>query len=317
MPDQPTTNTLQLGPGGPAISPLGIGTWAWGDRMVWGYGSGDYSDSDLREAFRISIEAGITFFDTAEVYGMGRSETILGENVRAAGAKVVIATKFFPFPWRLGRGTVVRALRRSLARLGVEQVDLYQIHWPTPLVAVDTLINGLADAVEAGLTKTVGVSNYNVEQMRQAHEALARRGVPLTSNQVQYSLVHRQPERSGLSDVCRELGITLIAYSPLGMGTLTGKYTPENPPPGTRGRRYSREFLSNLQPLIAKMRDIGATHGDKTPAQVALNWVMGKGAVPIPGAKNARQAQDNVEALNWSLTEAELAALDAASQHVE
>jgi aryl-alcohol dehydrogenase-like predicted oxidoreductase len=285
--------------------------------MVWGYGSGDYADSDLREAFRISIEAGITFFDTAEVYGMGRSETILGENVRAAGAKVVIATKFFPFPWRLGRGTVVRALRRSLARLGVEQVDLYQIHWPTPLVAVDTLINGLADAVEAGLTKTVGVSNYNVEQMRQAHEALARRGVPLTSNQVQYSLVHRQPERSGLSDVCRELSITLIAYSPLGMGTLTGKYTPENPPPGTRGRRYSREFLSNLQPLIAKMRDIGATHGDKTPAQVALNWVMGKGAVPIPGAKNARQAQDNVEALNWSLTEAELAALDAASQHVE
>ncbi len=285
--------------------------------MVWGYGSGDYADSDLHEAFHISIEAGITFFDTAEMYGMGRSETILGENVRAAGAKVVIATKFFPFPWRLGRGTVVRALRRSLARLGVAQVDLYQIHWPTPLVATNTLMNGLADAVEAGLTQTVGVSNYNVEQTRQAHEALARRGVPLASNQVQYSLVHRQPERSGLSDVCRELGITLIAYSPLGMGTLTGKYTPENPPPGTRGRRYSQEFLSNLQPLIAKMRDIGAAHGDKTPAQVALNWVIGKGAVPIPGAKNARQAQDNVEALNWSLTEEEMAALDEASQHVD
>jgi len=166
------------------------------------------------------------------------------------------------------------------------------------------------------LTKTVGVSNYNVEQMRQAYEALARRGVPLASNQVEYSLLQRQPETSGLLDLCHELGATLIAYMPLGMGMLTGKYTPDNPPSGLRSRRYGKEFLAKLQPLIKLMRGIGETHGDRTPAQVALNRVIAKGAVPIPGVKNARQAEDNVGAMNWSLTEAEVAALDPATQIV-
>jgi aryl-alcohol dehydrogenase-like predicted oxidoreductase len=198
----------------------------------------------------------------------------------------------------------------------MKQVDLYQIHWPFRLASIETLMGGLADAVEAGLTKTVGVSNYNVEQMRQAHEALARRGVPLASNQVEYSLIQRQPETSGLLDLCHELGAPLIAYMPLGMGMLTGKYTPDNPPSGLRSRRYSKGFLARLQPLIKVMRGIGETHGDKTPAQVALNWVIAKGAVPIPGVKNARQAEDNVGAMNWSLTEVEVAALDAASQEV-
>lgn len=309
-------NSFTLGPNGPQIGVLGIGTMAWGARTLWGYGR-DYTDIDLLAAFRIALNAGITFYDTAEVYARGLSERLLGQFVNEAHADVVVATKYLPFPWRFGRGRVIKALRGSLERLGMNQLDLYQIHWPVPLVSIETLMEGLADAVEEGLTTTVGVSNYNSEQMRRAREALARRGVPLASNQVQYSLIHRQPEISGLLDACHECGVTLIAYSPLGQGVLTGKYTPANRPPSIRGRRYNREFLARLRPLIGLMREVGETHGDKTPAQVALNWVMAKGAVPIPGAKNARQAEENVGAIGWSLTQDEVVALDAAAQELE
>jgi aryl-alcohol dehydrogenase-like predicted oxidoreductase len=315
MDDKETTGSFRLGADGPHIGALGIGTMAWGARLLWGYGR-EYTDLDLRAAFEITLDAGITFYDTAEVYARGASEKLLGGFTRGANVEVVVATKYFPLPWRFGSKAVVKALHRSLERLGMNQVGLYQIHWPSPLPSIETLMEGLADAVDAGLTKTVGVSNYNVAQTKQARDALAKRGLSLASNQVQYSLIHRQPESSGLLDLCRELGVTLIAYSPLGQGLLTGKYTRDNPPPGMRGRRYRRESLTKLQPLIELMQEVGDTHGGKTPAQVALNWVIAKGAFPIPGAKNARQAEENVGALNWSLTEAEVAALDEAAQRV-
>lgn len=315
MSEERSIPTVHLGRNGLAVSPIGVGTWAWGDRMLWGYGRG-YGDADLHAAFETSIRAGITFFDTAEVYGMGRSERLLGGFMRTAQTSVTVATKFFPFPWRLSRGTVVQALRRSLKRLGLPQVGLYLIHWPTPLVSVETLAQGLADALEAGLTQAVGVSNFDVQQMRRAHAVLAARGMTLACNQVEYSLLTRRPERNGLFDLCRELGVTLIAYSPLGMGLLSGKYTPDNPPPGVRGRRYSRDLLTRIQPLIALLREIGAAHGGKSPAQVALNWVIAKGALPIPGAKNARQAEENAGAIGWLLDSNEVAALDAASQNL-
>ncbi len=314
-PDAPHSEQIPLGPTDLRISPIGIGTWAWGDRIWWGYGRG-YTDTDLRAAFQASLEAGIHFFDTAEVYGLGRSERLLGRFIREAGRPVVVATKFFPFPWRLGRRSLLRALRGSLKRLGMQQVDLYQIHWPFPPVLIETWMDALADAVEAGLVRAVGVSNYSVEQMQRAHEALARRGVPLASNQVEYSLLQRGPERNGLMALCRELKVTLIAYSPLGMGLLTGKYTPERPPAGLRGRRLGRQRLLQAQPLVGLLREIGQAHGGKTPAQVALNWVICKGAVPIPGAKNARQAEDNAAAAGWRLTEEEIVALDEASDRL-
>jgi aryl-alcohol dehydrogenase-like predicted oxidoreductase len=296
------------------VSPLGIGTWAWGDRLFWGYGRGGYTDSDLEDAYQVSRAAGINFFDTAEVYGRGRSERLLGRFARAADDQIVVATKFFPYPWRWRRSGLVRALSGSLKRLGLDRVDLYQIHWPFPPVPIETWMAGLADAVEAGLARAVGVSNYDPVQTRRAHTALSERGVPLVSNQVHYSLLHRQPEHNGLFDLCRELDVTLIAYSPLEMGVLTGKYTTENPPPGIRGRRYRREYLTQVQSLIALLREIGEAYGGVTPAQVALNWVMCKGAVPIPGAKNARQAEENTGALGWRLSGEEVAALDAASE---
>jgi aryl-alcohol dehydrogenase-like predicted oxidoreductase len=305
-------DTISLGASDVRVSPLGIGTWAWGDRLFWGYGHG-YTDADLQAAFQTGLAAGINFFDTAEAYGRGHSEQLLGQFIRRTDSPVV-ATKFMPYPWRLQRESLLGALRQSLERLGLSRVDLYQVHWPLPPVSIETWMAGLADATEAGLTRAVGVSNYNVEQMRRAHAALAKRGVPLASNQVQYSLLHRQPERNGLLETCRQLCVTLIAYSPLAQGLLTGKYTPDNPPPGVRGRRVGRQRLAQVQPLIGLLREIGQAHGGKAPSQVALNWVICKGAVPIPGAKNAHQAQENAGALGWRLTESEIAALDAASQ---
>lgn len=290
---------------------MGVGAWAWGDKMVWQYG-GNYSDEDVRAAFFASIEHGVTLVDTAEIYGQGRSERLLGAFLAETERPVLVATKFFPYPWRFGAKSVVRALRGSLSRLNRTQVDLYQIHWPTPLVSVDTLMRGLADAVEAGLTRAAGVSNYQREQMEMAYAALQRRQIKLASNQVEYSLLNRKVEKNGLLKRCQELGVRLIAYSPLAMGLLTGKYTPENPPPGIRGRRYGK-MLADIQPLLDLMRQLGAAHGDKTPAQVALNWLICKGALPIPGAKNARQAEMNAGALGWRLTADEVAALDEAS----
>lgn len=312
MQEQNSFERVPLGATGMKISPLGIGTWAWGDTVFWQYGKGGYSDADLEAAYQASLAYGVNFFDTAEVYGLGRSERLLGRYARQAGWPVVIASKFFPFPWRLSSLQLRRALRKSLDRLGMERIDLYQMHWPFPPVPIAAWMDGLADAVQAGLIRAVGVSNYNVDRMQRAHAALARRGIPLASNQVEYSLWQRKPETSGLLEVCRQLGVTLIAYSPLAQGLLTGKYTAENPPPGLRGRRYRRD-LPRIQPLTGLLREIGAAHGNKTSAQVALNWAICKGTVPIPGAKNARQARDNAGALGWRLSQDEVQALDRAS----
>jgi aryl-alcohol dehydrogenase-like predicted oxidoreductase len=306
---------VQLGKTDLHIPALGIGTWAWGDKMMWGFGKG-YGEADLRGAFRASLDSGIEFFDTAEVYGSGRSEQFLGQFLAEDRREVIIATKFMPFPWHLRRDSLVEALKRSLARLGLERVDLYQIHWPFPPVSIETWMAGMADAVQAGLTRAVGVSNYNVQQMSRAHTALAKYGIPLASNQVQYSLLHRHPERSGLLQACEDLGVTLIAYSPLAQGLLSDKYGPDNPLPGLRGRRSGRTRLAEIRPLVALLGEIGQAHGGKTPAQAALNWSISKGSVPIPGAKNASQARENAGALGWRMSHDEVAALDAASDRI-
>lgn len=305
-------DTTMLGSTNILIGHLGVGTWAWGGSYYWG----ETAESDTRTAFEASLDNGINFFDCAEIYGGGRSEELLGKYIRAKSRSdsVVVATKFFPFPWRLGESSLAAALRDSLRRLGLERVDLYQLHWPFGPRSIDTWLAALADVVEAGLARYGGVSNYDVAQTRHAHTVLADRGLSLVSNQVPYSLLDRRVEYSGLLDTCRELGVTVLAYSPLAQGALTGKYTPANPPTGIRGWRYSRGLLERIQPLINLMREIAHAYGDKTPAQVALNWTICKGTVPIPGAKNERQARDNSGALGWRLTEDEIAALDAASQ---
>jgi aryl-alcohol dehydrogenase-like predicted oxidoreductase len=197
----------------------------------------------------------------------------------------------------------------------MERVDLYQIHWPMPPMPIESWVDALGEAVQAGLVRAAGVSNYNTEQVERAHEVLERRGVPLATVQVRFNLLSRGPEETGLLEACRRLGVTLIAYSPLSQGMLTGKYGPATPPPGMRRMMY-RRILPRLEPLLELLRGIGGAHGGKSPAQVALNWIVSKGAIPIPGAKNLRQAQENAGALGWRLQPSELSALEHSADAV-
>lgn len=293
---------------------MGLGAWQWGDRLIWQFGQG-YSDKELQEAFTLAVGEGIRFIDTAESYGNGLSERLLGRFIKETEQPVLIATKYFPFPWRFQRSAIPRALKNSLERLGVESVDLYQIHWPSPLMSADRMMDGMAECVKGGMTRTVGVSNFNQTQMLAAYSALARQNVPLASNQVHYSLLNRKVEKNGLLARCRELGVRLIAYSPLEKGILSGKYNASNRPPGTRGGMYA-SLLPKIDPLIKLMTTIGQDHGGKSNSQVALNWLICKGALPIPGAKNVRQAQENAGALGWKLADDEVEMLDAMSDKV-
>jgi len=301
--------TVQLGSSAIRVPALGVGAWAWGDRVVWGYGRG-YGRAEVRAAFHASLDAGLTFVDTAEIYGTGRSERLLGEFLGERTEGVIVATKFFPYPWRLRRGDLARALRASLRRLGLPRVALYQIHFPSPPIPVRTWAEALADVLSLGLTQTAGVSNFNRRQTREAHGVLLARGHSLTSNQIEFSLLERGPERTGLLGTCQDLGVTVIAYSPLAMGLLTGKFSPSRPPPVMRRRAFARVNLDRLLRLIEALREVGQAHGGKTPGQVALNWVIAKGALPIPGAKNADQARENAGALGWRMSPDEMRHLE-------
>jgi aryl-alcohol dehydrogenase-like predicted oxidoreductase len=293
---------------------LGLGAMQWGDRFIWQYGQG-YNDDDVHQAFLSSIAEGIRFIDTAEVYGSGRSERLAGRFLKETDQPILIATKFFPLPWRLTRNSIPAALKASLERLQRETVDLYQIHWPSPLVSIETMMEGMIDCVNRGWTRTIGVSNFNQIQMIRAYSTLERNSISLASNQVHYSLLNREVEKNGLMARCKELGVRMIAYSPLEMGLLTGKYTTRNPPPGNRGARYAN-LLRKIEPLLKLMNEIGQEHGGKVNSQVALNWAICKGVLPIPGAKNAGQALQNVGALGWKLTGKEVARLDEASDQI-
>jgi len=288
---------------------MGVGTWQWGDRATWGYGQA-YDESDVRAAFQAALDMGLRFFDTAEIYGRGESERVLGRCLRGQEDQVQVATKFFPFPWRLfKRGSLLQALKQSLRRLQLERVALYQIHWPLPLVPGDVWATELAEAIKQGLTEQVGVSNYGARNVRRMHAALARRGVKLASNQVEYSLLRRKVEHNGVLRACRELGVQVIAYSPLAMGLLGGRYSTTHPPPTMRRWRAGAQLKGATQ-VVPGLQEIGAAHGDKTPAQVALNWLICQGAVPIPGAKSEQQVRANAGALGWQLNSDELVRLD-------
>lgn len=308
---------------GISIAPLGVGAWPWGSTWYWGYGK-SYGEDDVRGAFRASLDAGVTMFDTAEVYGWGRSERILGRMVNESTSPhepdesqlppAFVATKYMPYPWRWRAGDVPRALRASLRRLGLERVDLYQIHWPVVPARprLGQWMEGLIRAHSEGLVTAVGVSNFDADLTRRAYEILSRAGIPLASNQLPYSLLDRHIEHEGLLDACKDLGVTVIAYSPIAEGLLTGKYTPDDRPAGYRGWRLRKKVVQ-VQPIVEALREIGERNEGKTPSQVALRWLIQKGSLPIPGAKTAQQATDNAGALGWSLTDADMAALDRVS----
>jgi aryl-alcohol dehydrogenase-like predicted oxidoreductase len=314
--DHPTT----LGLSSLTVPRLGLGAMTWGEPQglarfhpaTMAYG-GAHGYEEEKRALEASLEAGINLVDTAAFYSAGASETRVGE--LAQGTDVLIASKF-PSGLRFRADDFPHELAASLNRLGRPNLDLYQHHFPGR-VSIPDLMNHMADAVEAGKVIAVGVSNYSAVQMRQAHAALGARGVPLAANQVEYSLLHRQPETNGVLDACRELGVTLIAYTPLAGGMLTGKYTAENRPTGFYRRvlpRYHRKSLDAIQPVVGLLREIGDRYS-KTPSQVALRWLIENPIVlPIPGAKNGRQAASNAGALSFSLKAEEVAALSDATR---
>ena len=309
-----------LGSSNVPVPRLGVGAMTWGEAKglarlhpaKTAYG-GAHGFEEEKRAFDTSVAAGVNLFDTAAMYAGGASERRLGELAR--GKDVLIATKFPASPFA-NTAAMRKDLSASLARLQRESVELYQHHFPSNRVSIPKLMDLMADAVEQGKVKAVGVSNYSAEQMRMAHAALAKRGIPLASNQVEYSLLHRQPEVNGVLDACRELGVTLIAYTPLAGGALTGKYDARTRPGGFF-RRFMPYFnsrnLAAVQPVVALLREISTRYA-VGPAQVALRWLIENPLVlPIPGAKNGKQAAENARALSFRLTSDEIEALNQAT----
>ena len=312
-------HTMQLGKSNLQVPRMGVGAMTWGDAKglarlhpaKTAYGGAEGFDEEKR-ALEVSLEAGANLFDTAAMYSGGASELRVGELAR--GRELLIASKF-PGSFSFKVEDLPKELDASLRRLGCNTIDLYQHHFPSSRVNIPKLMDLLADAVDAGKVKAVGVSNYSAEQMREAYAALAKRGIPLASNQVEYSLLHRRPETDGVLDACRELGITLIAYSPLAGGALTGKYSAKQRAGGLRRflPNFNKKAMDAVQPVIKLLREIGERYS-KTPSQVALRWLIENPIVlPIPGAKNSKQAMDNAGALTFSLTADEVETLSQAT----
>lgn len=315
-----SSDRVELGKSGIVVPAVGVGAWSWGDRSgYWGYGI-EYGKEQSREAFKAMIDAGLTFIDTAEVYGFGKSEEFLGEFLKEAGpaaAGVQVATKFAPLPWRLTSDSVPLALKASLGRMQQSSCALYMIHWPGFLFTAfsnEAFVEGLAKCKQQGLCEAVGVSNFNAARVRSASKALAASGIPLASNQIQYSMLYRAPETNGVLEACRENGVMPVAYSPLCQGLLTGKYKAggEIKPFGPRGPLFTDDKLRAVQPLLRSMEAIASERG-KTMAQIATNWCICKNTLPIPGAKNAKQLQDLAGSLGWRLSDGEMAELDKES----
>jgi len=317
-----------LGTSGLSVAATGVGAWAWGDRS--GYWGSDWKADRAKnlEAYRTLLTGGVDFIDTAEVYGFGKSEELLNEFMsNTAGdpdfAAPILATKFAPLPLRWGADDVPKALRASMSRLGKSKVGLYMQHWPAFGIqdrANDAFLEGLCRCYEQGLCDAVGVSNFNAERITAAAKMFKARGVPFASNQVQYSLIYRAPELdTGVLEACNEAGVTLVAYSPMAQGLLTGKYSTgagSVKPAGPRGAIFTDARRAAVESLVGALREVGAAHGDKTPAQVAVNYCMSKGTVPIPGAKDAKQAASVVGCLGWRLEAAEVEALEKAAKAV-
>ena len=292
----------------PQISRIGLGTWQFGSRD-WGYGQ-PYADREARAIVRRAVELGVTLFDTAELYGFGRSERILGQALGEDRERVFLATKLFPL---LPVAPVVE--QRAVAsanRLDVRRIDLYQVHQPNPVVRDGTIMRGMRALQRVGLVGEVGVSNYSLDRWQAAEMALGSR---VLSNQVAYSLVSRSPELD-LLPFAESTGHVVIAYSPLAQGLLSGRYDRDHRP-ANRVRAANALFLpQNLEragDLIATLREVAEAHS-ATPAQIALAWSIRRPAVvAIPGASSVGQLESNVAAASIKLTDGEYQALSAAS----
>ena len=256
---------------GVSVPAVGMGTWRMGGQM----GPGSSEDDEAVEALRLGLDLGMTLIDTAEMYGAGHSEEVVSRAIEGRREKVFIASKVSPSHFAYDE--VLRSARMSLKRLGVEQMDLYQLHWPNPRVPVSETMRAMEKLVQEGLVRYIGVSNFSVEQMRQAQDALSTER--MVSNQVEYSLLDRSVEEHVLPH-CQSAGITLIAYSPLAQGRIA------------RGRGEQFKVLDEVA------RKLG-----KTRSQVALNWLLQhESVVVIPKAIKKDHVRENAEVSDWKLS---------------
>jgi aryl-alcohol dehydrogenase-like predicted oxidoreductase len=279
-----------LGGSGIDVPAVGVGTNRWN---VSGPGQ-----ARLRDTLAAALDTGMGFFDTAEVYSAGRSEMALGEAARQDGRPVLIASKFAPLPYRVTVAQFSSALDKTLERLGRDSLDLYYLHFPYSPLGVGAWMRAMASAVRAGKVRAVGISNCTVAQMRKAADVLARYDIPLAANQVQYSLLHRQPETNGVLDACRRMDVALVAYRPIGGGVLSSG---SSTGPGRAA-------------LADTLREVAAAQG-ATVAQVALAWLLKRDdhVIPIPGATRPEHVRENSAALTLELSEEESAAIDRVS----
>lgn len=303
------------------VTPVGLGMMEFsGGGGLMGFAFPVIDQSEKNAIVKAALDGGINWFDTAELYGSGVSEASLAAALKAAGKSdpdVLVATKWWPM-LRTARN-IPRTIEDRIRYLDGYPISLYMVHQPYGLSSHRYEMDAMADLVAAGKIRSVGVSNFSASAMRQAHAALQKRGLPLAVNQMRYSLVDRSIETNGVLDTARELGVTIVAYTPLGSGLLTGKYH-QNPELVARKPLYWRTRLQRgiekSRALVSALEEIGAAHR-ATPAQVALNWVIhfqGDLVVTIPGATKVRQAEESAGAMKFQLTGDELARLDLLSQ---
>ncbi|MGH7765318.1 MAG: aldo/keto reductase [Candidatus Dormibacteraceae bacterium] len=292
--------------GGVRVSAIGLGTWQFGS-TEWGYGR-DFARGTAQAITQRALDLGINLIDTAEIYGLGRSEKIVGEAIRGRRDEVFLATKIFPVGLPVTTGW--RA-RRSLRRLGVDHIDLYQQHWPNRFFSPRATMPRMRKLVEQGLVRHVGVSNHNLALWQECERVF---GGPVLSNQVRFSLVHREPEQD-LLPWAQASGRIVIAYSPLGQGLLSGKYQEAAPANFRRLRAdFQPEGRARWAPLIAALRETAAKHS-ATPSQVSLAWLIHQpNVVAIPGASSLRQLEENAAAGDLVLSADEVARLDTLSR---
>jgi aryl-alcohol dehydrogenase-like predicted oxidoreductase len=321
MPEHLLFPPRTLGRTGIAVTPVGLGLMEFsGGRTLLGARVPVIPQKDKNEIVAAALGGGINWFDTAELYGNGVSEASLSSALKSAGRRdgdVVIATKWWPV-LRTARN-IPRTIGNRLRALDGYSIDLYLVHQPFGLSPPEAEMEAMADLVEAGRIRAVGVSNFGAKRMRRAHAALQKRGLPLAVNQMPYSLLTRAIETNGVLEAAKELGVTIVAYTPLEQGVLAGKYHrhPElmaNKPAVWRAR-FGRRVRST-RALVAALEEIGSRHR-ATAAQVALNWVIsvhGETIVAIPAATTASQASENAGAMTFRLSDAELARLDDLSR---
>lgn len=305
------------------VSPIGLGCWQFSkSRGLSGSYWAALDDAEIERILAAALAGGINWFDTAEVYGRGESEKALAKGLAALGrspGQVVIADKWHPVLRRAA--SIPATIGARLANLSPFPIDLYQIHNPLSVSSVAAQMKAMAGLVEAGKIRAVGVSNFSRRQMEKAHRALRELGPPLVSNQVRYSLLDRRIETDGVLAAAKDLGISIIAYSPLAQGLLSGRF--HDDPRLVRKRGGFRKFmpafrsagLAKSRPVVEALRRIASEHG-ATPTQVAINWLIGfhgESVVAIPGASRAFQVEDFAAATAFALTDADRDELDRVS----